>query len=234
MGGFIMYYFELSESYFLTREMPLPISLDQFQSYAFFYFLFVLWVNWLTKIYIIWFKSTNTFVKILAIEIDTIEVLLKSYLCLQIFVHVSNLEANTTFQYYYHSYDFFGRGYHFHTSHQLYQSNCVKSVLGNSYNPRLFLDEDNYLDSNKFLGFVWANRFEIGGKLTETQKLNFPVWINWFPEVSANLEDHFFFEIVKVVITYIKKEYAANIFLSLNPHLPTIKNIGIKTLSEKI
>jgi len=66
----------------------------------------------------------------------------------------------------YHSYDPFGRGYHFHTGRHIEQSNWVKGALGNRYNPKMFLDEDNYFDRQRFLGFVWSNRFEIGGELS--------------------------------------------------------------------
>ena len=60
-------------------------------------------------------------------------------------------------------------------------------LLGNRYNPRLFLDENNYFDRQRFLGFVWANRFEIGGELSDKQKPEFPSWIKWVPEANMNL-----------------------------------------------
>jgi len=85
----------------------------------------------------------------------------------------------------YHSYDPFGRGYHFHTGRHIEQSNWVKGALGNRYNPKMFLDEDNYFDRQRFLGFVWSNRFEIGGELSNKQKADFPSWIKWVPETNV-------------------------------------------------
>lgn len=102
---------------------------------------------------------------------------------------MSNPEVNPTTHYYYHFYDPFGRGYHFHTGRHIEQSNYVKGALGNRYNPRLFLDENNYFDRQRFLGFVWANRFEIGGELSDKQKAEFPSWIRGFPEASTGLNE---------------------------------------------
>jgi hypothetical protein len=186
MCGLMMYNFELIENYLLTLEVPCPVSLDQFKKYTFFYFLFVIGVNWLTNLYIIWYKNTKTFFRILATHDITIGASLGSYFGFQSFVNLSDPEVNPTIHYYYHSYDPFGRGYHFHTGSHIAQSNIVKSALGNRYNPRLFLDERNYFDTERFLGFVWANRFEIGGGLSDKQKADFPSWIKWVPERIEN------------------------------------------------
>lgn len=87
------------------------------------------------------------------------------------YIHTSNPESNPLFHYYYHSYDpFLGRRYHFHHGAHLEQSNLVRSAMGMQYNPNEFLDRENYLSSDLFLGYVWLNGFEIGGKLTEIQK----------------------------------------------------------------
>ena len=187
--GLTMYYFEFINNYLLTLGVVCPISLDQFKKYTFFYFLFVMGINWLTNIYIIWCKNTKTFFKTLATQEVTIGTGIASYLGLQSFVNLSNPEVNPTIHYYYHSYDPFGRGYHFHTGRHIEQSNYVKGALGNRYNPRLFLDENNYFDRQRFLGFVWANRFEIGGELSDKQKAEFPSWIRWSPEASTGLNE---------------------------------------------
>ena len=49
----------------------------------------------------------------------------------------------------------------------------------------MFLDKDNYFDRKRFLGFVWANRFEIGGELSDKQKMDFTSWIKWVPEANV-------------------------------------------------
>ena len=185
--GLTMFYFEYIKNYLLTFGVPCTISLEQFKRYTFFYFLFVVGVNWLTNIYIIWYKNNTTFFKMLATQELTVGAIFTSYFGLQTFVHFSEPEINSTVHYYYHSYDPFGRGYHFHTGRHLEQSNYVKGALGNRYNPRLFLDESNYFDRQRFLGFVWANRFEIGGELSDNQKAEFPSWIKWAPEANMNL-----------------------------------------------
>lgn len=69
-------------------------------------------------------------------------------------------ETNPLLHYYYHSYDPLGRGYHFHTSLQINQSNCVKGALGNRYNPRLFLDETSYEKDIKIYGEVVLDSIE--------------------------------------------------------------------------
>jgi hypothetical protein len=187
--GLIMYYFEFIENYLSTIEVPFTISLDQFKKYTFFYFLFVLGVNWLTNIYIIWCKNTKTIFKTLATQEVTLGAGITSYFGLQSFVNLSNPEVNPTIHYYYHSYDPFGRGYHFHTGRHIEQSNWVKGALGNRYNPKMFLDENNYFDRQRFLGFVWANRFEIGGEISDKQKADFPSWIKWVPEANVGFSD---------------------------------------------
>jgi len=169
--GLIMYYFEYIENYLSTIGVPFTISLDQFQKYTFFYFLFVLGVNWLTNIYIIWCKNTKTFFKTLATQDVTIGgCCWGPCLGLQSFVNFSTPEVNPNIHYYYHSYDPFGRGYHFHTGRHLDQSNWVKGALGSRYNPTMFLDENRYFDRQRFLGFVWSNRFEIGGEISEKHR----------------------------------------------------------------
>ena len=35
------------------------------------------------------------------------------------------------------------------------------------------------MSSNYFLAYVWANRIEIGAKLTAEQKAKFPSWLTW-------------------------------------------------------
>jgi len=182
--GLIMYYFEFIENYLSTIGVPFTINYDQFQQYTFFYFLFVMGVNWLTNIYIIWCKNTTTFFRTLASQEVTIGTGIATYLGFQSFVNLTKPEVNPTVHYYYHSYDPFGRGYHFHTSHHLEQSNLIKGALGSRYNPKMFLDENNYFDRQRFLGFVWANRFEIGGEMSNEQKASFPSWVKWTPEVN--------------------------------------------------
>ena len=97
---------------------------------------------------------------------------------LQSFVNLSTPEVSPNIHYYYHSYDPFGRGYHFHTGRDLDQSNWVKGALGSRYNPTIFLDENRYFDRQRFLGFVWSNRFEIGGEISEKQKRVFHLGLN--------------------------------------------------------
>ena len=55
--GLTMYYLDPIKNYLLTIGVPFVISLDQFQELTFFYSLFVLGVNWLTNLYIIWYKK---------------------------------------------------------------------------------------------------------------------------------------------------------------------------------
>ena len=186
--GLIMYYFELIENYLSTMDVLCPISLDQFKQYTFYYCLLVIGVNWLTNMYIIWYKNTKTFLKFLASQEVTIGAGLTSYFSLQGFVNLSTPEVNPRIHYYYHSYDPFGRGYHFHTARHIEQSNWVKGALGDRYNPKMFLDDKNYLDRPSFLGFVWANRFEIGGELSDSQKEEFPSWIKWAPDTELNAQ----------------------------------------------
>jgi len=112
-----------------------------------------------------------------------------TYLGLQSFVNLSKPEVNPTIHYYYHSYDPFGREYHFHTGHHIEQSNWLKGALGSRYNPKMFLDENNCFDRKRFLGFVWANRFEIGGEISDKQKTDFPSWIKWASEVNVGFKD---------------------------------------------
>lgn len=119
----------------------------------------------------------------MAIQDITLGVVLGSYFSLQTFANLSTPESNPSIQYYYHSFDPFGRGYYFHNAETLQHSNWVKGALGYRYDPKLFLDEKLYFDNKRFLGFVWSNRVEIGGGLNESQKLAFPSWIKWAPEV---------------------------------------------------
>ena len=44
-------------------------------------------------------------------------------------------------------------------------------------------------DRQRFLGFVWANRFETGGELSNNQKAEFPSWIKWVPEANMGLNE---------------------------------------------
>ena len=105
---------------------------------------------------------------------------------IQSFVNLLKPEVNPTIHYYYYSYDLFGRGYHFYTGRYIEQSNWVKSALGSRYNPKMFLDENNYFDRQRFLGFVWSNRFEIGGEISDEQKAGFSSWIKWTPEANMD------------------------------------------------
>ena len=187
--GLIMYNFEFTKNYLSTLGVFFPISLGQFQKYTFFYFLFVVGVNWLTNIYIIWCKNTRPFFKTLASQEVTIGAGITTYLGIQSFVNLSDPEVNPTLHYYYHSYDPLGRRYHFHTGRHIEQSNWVKGALGSRYNPKLFLDENNYFDRQRFLGFVWSNRFEIGGEISDEQKAGFPSWIKWAPETNMSRGD---------------------------------------------
>ena len=84
------------------------------------------------------------FNKTLASQEITIRAGIASYFGLQSFVDLSNLEVNPTIHYFDHFYDPFGRGYHFHTGRHLEQSNYVKGALGNRYNPRFLLDDNNF------------------------------------------------------------------------------------------
>ena len=193
--GLIIYNFEFITNYLLTFGWILPITSDQAKCYVFYYFLFTIGLNWSIQMYIIWFKNTRTIFQVMASQEVTIGAALTTYFGLQTFANTTNPETNPRVHYFYHSYDVFGRGYHFHTSNQVSQSNLVKGALGDRYNPKLFLDKSNYFDSTPFLGFVWANRFEIGGHLTEAQKKQFPAWIKWSSEFdlasnnSINLKD---------------------------------------------
>ena len=181
----IIYYFNEVLIYLSEMNIIFPLTLEQFKECSFYYFLFVLSVNWLIQIYIIWFKNTKTFLKILATQEVTLGFGVTTYLGLHPYVHSLPPETNPRFQYYYHSYEpLLGRGFHFYAGYQVEQSNLVKGALGSLYNPKEFLDKDKYMSSNYFLAYVWANQIEIGAKLTDEQKSKFPNWLTWRPDLN--------------------------------------------------
>lgn len=184
-----MYYFEFVKNYLLSIGIVFPLTIENFKNYTWYYFLFVITLDWFINMYIIWFKNTKTFFQFLASQEVTLKAGFASYFGLQSFVNMTQPEVNPRIHYFYHSFDVFGRGYHFHTGHQIVQSNIVKGVLGERYNPKFFLDETNYFSEDHFLGFVWANRLEIGAKLTEDQKSKFPSWIQWSPDAALHESD---------------------------------------------
>ena len=54
----IIAYFEIIESYLLSKNLNFPYNLDQFKTYTVCHFLFFTWLNWAVNMYIIWFKNT--------------------------------------------------------------------------------------------------------------------------------------------------------------------------------
>ena len=53
----VIYYFNEVVIYLAEMNIVFPLTLEQLKNYNFYYFLFVLSVNWLIQIYIIWFKN---------------------------------------------------------------------------------------------------------------------------------------------------------------------------------
>ena len=181
----IIYYFNEVVRYLAEINIIFPLTLEQLKEYNFYYFLFVLSINWIIQIYIIWFKNTSTFFKFLATQEVTIGFGMSTYFGLHAYVHATSPETNPMVHYYYHSYEpLLGRRYHFHSGYQIDQSNLVKGAMGNSYNPREFLDKEQYMSSNYFLAYVWANQIEIGAKLTDEQKSKFPNWLTWGSDLN--------------------------------------------------
>lgn len=182
-----IWYFEFIKTYLLSIGIVIPFTLNQLVYTTSYWGLLVTGINWLTNMYIIWFKNTQTYLKFFASQEVTIGAGLSAYFGLHAFVHATPPETNPIVHYYYHSYEpFLGRGYHFRHSSQLEQSNLVMGAMGNRYNPKELLDANKYLDINRFYAYVWSNRVKIGANMTDLDKAKFPSWIRWSPDFQSD------------------------------------------------
>ena len=103
-----------------------------------------------------------------------------SYLGVSGYVHTSKVEKDPKVHQLYHTWDpIFGRRYHLDHSSHFNQSNLVEGAMSNIYNPNQFLDKDKRFSLYYFHAYVWENRLEIGAKLSDAQKAEFPSWIQW-------------------------------------------------------
>jgi hypothetical protein len=75
----------------------------------------------------------------------------------------------------YHEFDPLGRGYHFRVATEKRQVEMVQAVM--KFRPEEILDKDKHISMPHFYAFVWHHRFEIGSKLNEAQKAEFPRWM---------------------------------------------------------
>nr|QYB23170.1 hypothetical protein [Nitzschia traheaformis] len=60
----VIYNFQQVENYLLTKGIPFVHSLSDFKIYTYWYFILVLLINLFTNLYIIWYKNTQTILKV--------------------------------------------------------------------------------------------------------------------------------------------------------------------------